>query len=131
MRPEACERTVEVFIGSTGTGKSREAWTRYPNAYPKDPCTKYWCGYTQEEEVIIDEFRGQIGISHILRWFDRYPVTVEVKGGACVFRAKRIIVTSNLPVNMWYPELDEATLDALKRRISVRNFTTLSINDLS
>lgn len=125
MRPEACERSVEVFIGSTGTGKSREAWSRFPNAYPKDPCTKYWCGYTGEEEVIMDEFRGQIGISHILRWFDRYPVTVEVKGGAVVFRAKKIIVTSNLSVDMWYPDLDVETVNALKRRITVVNFRNL------
>jgi len=34
-------------------------------------------GYRGQEHVVFDEFRGGIDISHVLRWFDRYPVIVE------------------------------------------------------
>lgn len=68
LKPVAQEKTVYVFWGRTGTGKSRRAWDEATfDAYPKDPCTKWWDGYRGQRNVVIDEFRGQIGISHLLR----------------------------------------------------------------
>lgn len=120
MVPEAMVRKVIVYVGPTGVGKSRKAWELAGmDAYPKDPNTKFWDGYNGQENVVIDEFRGRIDISHILRWFDRYPVCVENKGGGTVLKAKRIYVTSNLPVIDWYKELDKSTFGALLRRIEI------------
>lgn len=68
--------------------------------------------------VIIDEFRGVIDISHILRWLDRYPVRVERKGSSMPLKAKNIWITSNIAPREWYPGLDEATLEALLRRLT-------------
>jgi len=93
------------------------------DSYPKDPNTKFWCGYVDQEHVVIDEFRGRIDISHLLRWLDRYPVNVELKGSSIPLRAKTIWVTSNLNVDEWYPEVDSQTLDALKRRIKITKFS--------
>jgi len=117
------ERTVHVFWGPTGTGKSRRAWAEAGvAAYPKDPRTKFWCGYQGGTNVVIDEYRGGIDISHILRWFDRYPVLVEVKGGAVVLRATEIWITSNISPDNWYPTLDAGTKAALLRRLTVTHF---------
>lgn len=67
------ERKVVVFWGTTGSGKSRRAWNEAGmDAYPKDPRTKFWCGYRGQKNVVLDEFRGGIDISHMLRWLDRY-----------------------------------------------------------
>lgn len=119
------ERTCFVFWGDTGTGKSRTAWERAGmDAYPKDPRTKYWCGYFGQENVVIDEFRGGIDIAHLLRWVDRYPVIVEVKGSSAVLRAKTIYITSNLDPRSWFPELDEKTMNALLRRLTITHFQT-------
>lgn len=121
-QPVALERTVIVLWGPTGVGKSRRAWTEAGlDAYPKDPRTKFWDGYRDHRHVVIDEFRGGIDISHILRWFDRYPVLVEVKGSSAVLRAEKIWITSNIPPNLWYPDLDQLTLDALLRRLTVEH----------
>lgn len=58
-RPLSIEREVKVFWGSTGTGKSRRAWSEAGmDAYPKDPRSKFWCGYRDQKRVVIDEFRG-------------------------------------------------------------------------
>lgn len=116
--PRGIEKEVYVYWGETGSGKSRKAWEENPAAFPKDPCTKFWCGYSGEESVIIDEFRGQIGISHLLRWTDRYPVRVEIKGGRVALHANKFFITSNLAPDQWYPELDAETLAALKRRFT-------------
>uniref|UniRef100_UPI0040485434 hypothetical protein n=3 Tax=Pseudomonadati TaxID=3379134 RepID=UPI0040485434 len=124
--PLAMERTCHVYWGSTGLGKSREAWSKAGmDAYPKDPRTKFWDGYRGHEVVVIDEFRGGIDISHLLRWLDRYPVLVEVKGSSTVLRAKTIFITSNLSPEDWYKDLDEQTKEALLRRLEIKHFRSL------
>lgn len=120
VKPEFIEREIVVYWGKTGVGKSRKAWEEAGiDAYPKDPRSKFWDGYSGQEHVIIDEFRGAIDVSHMLRWLDRYPVIVEVKGSSRVLKAKKIWITSNLEPKKWYPDLDIDTLDALMRRLRV------------
>lgn len=124
MECPAIERTVNVFWGPTGTGKSRRAWNDGGmDAYAKDPRTKFWCGYAGQKHVIIDEFRGGIDIAHLLRWLDRYPVSVETKGSATPLLAEVIWITSNLDPGSWYPDLDAGTAAALMRRLNVTEFT--------
>lgn len=123
LEPSAMERTIRVFYGRTGTGKSHKAWEEAGlDAFPKDPRTKFWDGYREHRNVVIDEFRGGIDISHVLRWFDKYPVIIEIKGSSTVLVATNIWITSNLHPNMWYPTLDEETKQALLRRLEITNF---------
>lgn len=58
----------------------------------------------------------------MLRWLDRYPVLVEVKGSTVCFKARVIWMTSNLHPRDWYPDLDPETLSALMRRINIVHF---------
>lgn len=118
--PRSMERTIKVYWGKTGSGKSFRAWDEAgDSAYVKCPRSKFWEGYQGQENVVIDEFRGGIDVAHLLRWFDRYPVIVEVKGASRPLNASRIWVTSNLNPESWYPELDQSTLDALLRRLEI------------
>lgn len=131
MRPEPITRACRVYYGATGMGKSRRAWDEASlMAYPKDPCTKFWDGYAGQENVVIDEFRGAIGISHMLRWLDRYPVCIETKGSGSVLRARNIWITSNLHPEFWYPDLDEETKAALMRRLTVEEMNTPYFDDI-
>lgn len=125
-QPVAMERNCFVYWGATSTGKSRLAWEQAGiQAYPKDPRTKWWDGYLDQENVVIDEFRGAIDPAHLLRWLDRYPVLVEIKGSAIPLKAKNIWITSNLSPDEWYPTLDGETLKALKRRMQIKHFVTI------
>lgn len=118
-RPTPMERSVCVLWGRTGTGKSRRAWDEAGlDAYPKDPRTKFWDGYQSQTNVVLDEFRGAIDIAHLLRWLDRYPVIVEVKGSAMPLCATKFWITSNIDPRRWYPDADSATVDALMRRFT-------------
>lgn len=120
LRPLGIPKTVRVYWGPTGVGKSRRAWDEATlEAYPKDPRTKFWDGYRAHTHVVMDEFRGDIDIAHLLRWFDRYPVIVENKGSSTVLVATDIWITSNLSPHQWYPSIDAATLDALLRRLEI------------
>jgi len=118
-RPTGIEKIINVFHGRTGTGKSRRAWEEAGvRVYSKDPRTKWFDGYQGEENIIIDEFRGTVDISHILRWFDRYPVRVECKGSSMPLQATTFWITSNLAPTDWYPDLDSETKSALLRRLT-------------
>lgn len=72
--------------------------------------------------VVIDEFRGDIDIAHMLRWLDRYPVLVEIKGSSVVLVAETIWITSNIHPAHWYPAIDQETRDALLRRLDITEF---------
>lgn len=123
IKPAALARTVRVYWGATGTGKSRRAWEEAGmDAYPKDSRTKWWVGYQGQANVVVDEFRGDIDIAHMLRWLDRYPVIVETKGGGMALKATGFWLTSNLDPRLWYPAADQETKDALMRRLEVTHF---------
>lgn len=114
---------AKVFWGPSGTGKSHTAWNEAGrDAYIKSSTTKWWDGYMGQRNVIIDEFRGQIGVEHLLKWLDKYPCTVEEKGGQVALSATNFWICSNLPVEQWYPGLDQDTLAALRRRLTVTHF---------
>lgn len=63
--------------------------------------------------MVVDEFTGWIDNESLKRICDRYPYMVQTKGGAVPFVAKRVIITSNLPPEMWY----KRGLRAMKRRL--------------
>lgn len=125
-KPVGMVRTCHVFWGPTGTGKSRKAWEDAGlDAYPKDPRTKWWDGYIGQQHVVIDEFRGCIDISHLLRWIDRYPFLVEIKGSTIPLICDEIWITSNLHPEKWYPDIDADTYGALLRRLNITHFDSL------
>lgn len=124
--PVSVVRECFVYWGRTGLGKSHRAWSEAGlDSYPKSPSTKFWDGYRGHKHVVMDEFRGDIAVNHLLRWLDRYPVLVEIKGSSVPLVAAKIWITSNLSPREWYPGMDEETLNALLRRIKITHFDSL------
>lgn len=129
LQPVQMERSVSVRWGPTGTGKSRASWHEAGiHGFPKVPTSIWWDGYRGHEHVIIDEFCGRIDISHVLRWFDRYPCNVEVKGGFVPLNATRYWITSNIDPHDWYPDATLEQRDALFRRLTTVEHVTEPIN---
>lgn len=112
-KPRNFEVAVHVYYGPTGTGKSKLAMERFPNAYWKQR-SNWWCGYSGEPELIIDEFYGWLPYDLLLRICDRYPLLLETKGGQVQCLAKTIIITSNLRPDLWYKS---CYFPALERRL--------------
>lgn len=91
-----------VYIGPSGTGKTRTAREAYPDAYWK-PKGKWWDGYDGQETVVIDEMYGSsFSFGELLQLLDRYPHSVEIKGDTVEFTSRRIVMTSNQEPEDWY-----------------------------
>lgn len=94
------EMEVHWLHGSTGSGKTKYAMEQCVDPWISGKNLRWWQGYDGHEDVIIDDFRKDFCTFHeLLRILDRYPYTVEVKGGSRQLVAKRIFITCP-----WHPE---------------------------
>lgn len=119
------EMDVQIYVGYTGCGKTRRAYDLYGDSLYKQCNGRWFGGYDGEETVLIDEFIGErFTWPFLLQLTDRYPMTVEVKGSEVPFTSRRIIFTSNLPPETWFPQQDFAPL---ARRVSRRVTWTLPL----
>jgi hypothetical protein len=126
-RDQATPKNVIVYFGPTGTGKTRSAveqlTAQYGDYYLWDPTLHpWWDGYDCHRGVVIDEFRGQLPFSVILRLLDRYRMTVQIKGGMRQFVADTIYITSPKHPDEWYKDDGSDKIAQLKRRITTIEF---------
>lgn len=113
--------TCDWYYGPTGIGKSYTAFKDF------NPETHYvwkddngWQdGYTGQETVIINEFRGSIAYSKLLDLIDENAYYVNRRGREpAPFIAKHIIITSALSPSEVYHNLSENDrLEQLHRRV--------------
>jgi len=120
--------TCEWIYGKTGTGKSEYA---FKNFNPKTHYVykleeKFQDGYCGQEVIIIDEFRGQIPFSVLLRMIDKHPnVTLPRKCRApAPFLARHVIITSSIDPCECYANVcnEHDRIDQLLRRIVIKEF---------
>ena len=111
------------YYGKTGVGKSHKAFEGFtPEThyiYPNDG--GWWDGYTQQEIVIINEFRGEIAFKELLDLCDKWPKSVKRRCREPIpFTSKLIIITSCHTPEEVYKNLDDGDrIDQLSRRFDV------------
>lgn len=98
--------SVTVYYGPGGTGKTRKAEEELSNPFRKEP-GDWWDGYDMHSNVLVDDvYAGAAApYSVMLRILDRYPCSVQIKGGTVPFVGEKIILTSNLNPLEWYPSV--------------------------
>lgn len=143
LKPLTRSVTVDVYWGDPGSGKTYKAFQDAgDDRYVKEPSNRWFCGYTGQKTLILDDFEpatNPSGITYrqLLRLLDRYECQVEVKGGNVWAQWDRVIITSNTAPHTWYggeswtagTGLDGRPIPgALARRIrSVKHFTAAGL----
>ena len=119
--PRKEKTKVFWFYGGTGLGKSHLIHEIAPSAYWKQN-SGWWCGYEPalHVDIVVDDYRTRFcEFEELLKLFDKYPLTVQTKGGNVPFTAKRIFIsTPRSPSDTWSLRNDE-DLQQLLRRIDV------------
>lgn len=114
------------IYGAPGVGKSRHARELAPTAFHK-MTNKWWCGYSGEDDVIIDDVDAksmECMIRYFKLWLDIYPFPAEIKGGSLgLIRPKRIILTSNYSIKECC--VNDVDAAALTRRCDVTHMVDL------
>lgn len=108
----------------TGTGKTRGAKLENPGYFIKAAKSKWWDGYEGEDVVILDDLdpTSREQAQFIKNLADHGGVWAEKKGQAAIWiRPRRIIVTSNYPIEEVYPMGDWAPVE--------RRFKVLEMNE--
>ena len=107
--------TTQVYVGDTGTGKTRAATEHIEDTYILNTDEKlWWDGYDGEKNIVIDDFYGDIKYSTLLRILDGHQLRLPIKGGFTYAAWTNIIITSNSEPHKWYKFGMTA---ALKRRL--------------
>ena len=119
------ETIVWWFYGSTGTGKTHNAFQRmldmgyeHDDIYMSMDTAEWWEGYDQHPVVIIDDMRKDFIKFHtLLKLLDKYPYRVQTKGSSRQFVAKYVIITSPFRPEELYSTRED--IKQLTRRIKL------------
>ncbi len=116
--------TCEWLYGETGTGKSHKAFNGYTpeSHYVVNLGDKgWWEGYTQQDTVIINDFRGEIPYNQLLQMIDKWAYSVPRRCREPMpFTSKHIIITSSLEPKKIYKNREaEDDIKQLMRRIKL------------
>ena len=101
---------VVVFISPTGWGKSYNVWKTFEKVCTVEfSANQEWYINPEEYVMLYDEFCGQIRCQKMLKYLDKYPISLPIKGGHRPCYWKLIFICSNTPPEMWYTKEDEKT----------------------
>jgi len=113
------------YYGKTGKGKSHTAFENFNpdthyNLNVKD--NGWWEGYTQQDTIIINDFRGEISYNELLQIVDKWPHSVKRRNREPMpFLSKTVIITSSLhPESVYHRRSAEDSMEQFYRRFEVK-----------
>lgn len=122
-------RNIKVIYveGESGSGKSKGAIERFPNAFRASVAEKTnfpFNGYMGEKELWLDELRpGIFNHAELMQILDGYKMNVDVKYGQMPAVWETVIITTAFPFDDWYKDgvkSYEIGRKEFERRISER-----------
>lgn len=117
---ERTKKTVVVYWGPTGSGKSRHIDELWPDAFRVQPGSYgnvWFTGYDGQPVTYFEDFYSWVKLDFLLRLLDWYPVSVPSHGGMLPFVSTTIVFSSNYDPKDWYPNVGRTVKEALLRRL--------------
>lgn len=111
---------VNVYWGVSRTGKTRRAYEEATEDLWVYPGKGWFDGYYGQDDVLFDDFYGDMPISLLLKVLDDwYACSVPTKGGHVNWKPRRIWITSNTNPKDWYnsDSIPGDVRDALQNRL--------------
>lgn len=114
--------------GASGCGKTYDCISKYPDAF-RPTTSRWWQGYDGQEVVLFDDFRANwCEFDRLLVFMDRYPFTVEIKGGSRQVQFHTLYITSPFhPRDMFHNNEDINQI--LRRCTEIQHFSEPYIKD--
>lgn len=114
---------VRWYYGGTGTGKSASVYREFGADVYRPLSEKWWDGYVGQRCVLVDDFRPKwCTWERLLQLTDRYPLTLEVKGGAVGAGWTTFVITAPEPPSEMFAAFGEDVGQLLRRISVVRRF---------
>lgn len=112
---------VTLLVGPAGSGKTRTVYESHPiddiYSLMKFDNPVWFDGYTGQDVLLLDDYRGEMPTSFLLKLLDRYPLQLNIKGGTTWAKWTHIYITTNQ--GDWETDwVDHHSREALKRRIN-------------
>jgi len=120
-KPADLTSTCGIWIfGPPRTGKSHYARQHYGDSLFLKAQNKWWDGYQNERNVLLDDFDTKT-MGHLLKiWLDKYAFPAEVKGYTIQIRPQNFIITSNYTPEQIFID-DPVMAEAIRERCYMIN----------
>ncbi len=116
--------------GKTGSGKTWDCIRRFPDAF-RPTTSKWWQGYDGHKVVLFDDFRDYwCEFATMLVYTDKYPFSVETKGGSRQIQYETLYITCPYhPKDVFHNREDAQQI--VRRCTEINHFSeTYGDNDL-
>lgn len=128
--------TVIWCHGASGSGKTSWIWDQVAgkDVYWFSPDKDvWWDGYDAHDIIVLDDVRGStFPFTYFLRLLDRYPMRIANKGGFRQKRCNTIYVSSIMPPQFLYNNLQNEPVQQIIRRITeIIEFPTPPVPEVS
>lgn len=121
------KRTFKPYVlwihGSSGVGKTRSVYEfAQLNSLSvwkgRPPVDNFWNDYHNQDIVLFDDFRyDHCKFTNLLDYLDRYPVTINLKGGCTQLNSRFMFIVSNNTPEEVYKFAEDEEMRQLLRRI--------------
>lgn len=117
------DRIIEVTIrwGKPRTGKTRFIWENEDRdeVFSVNLCDNVpFDGYNGESVILFDDFNGDYEITTMLKWLDRYPLRINIKGSFTYANWNKIYFTSNIDPTYWFNNSNKDHKAAFMARVT-------------